>query len=147
MNDMLSAFEDAYAAIVTFNVNRIQNTFRGLEDVANHYLESVQELSSQLSVKAASENPEMSPEAVALLNDKDTLKNAVGLSHDNYINRIVGKSDELQEREDRDVKALIKHIKHTEHDRNRHRVSEIFELVERQRHLIRGKLEEDVEER
>lgn len=51
IGDLISEFEDQFSGLVTANVNNIQNAFRGLEEAANGYVQSLQDLVAKLMVK------------------------------------------------------------------------------------------------
>jgi len=51
VGDLIGEFEDLYMGMVTANVNQIQNAFRGLEEAANGYVQSLQDLVAKLIPK------------------------------------------------------------------------------------------------
>lgn len=54
--------------------------------------------------------------------------------------RVVAKSDEINEAEDKQAKQLVAGIKQEEYNRNRARVSEVYELIQRYAKAIEEKL-------
>jgi len=71
----------------------------------------------------------LSEEAKSLLQDKETLMNALNAQHDAKVSRLDGREDELRSAEERARDGVTQQAKQDEYSRNRTRVVEIWNLV------------------
>ena len=76
---------------------------------------------------------EYSDDARALLADKDTLMNAIQASHDAHTSKIDATEDGLVQNELKRFNDTVVADKAAEHKRNRDRVNEIYNLIDRNR--------------
>mmetsp|Transcript_2188 Transcript_2188/g.4446 ORF Transcript_2188/g.4446 Transcript_2188/m.4446 type:complete len:123 (+) Transcript_2188:1316-1684(+) len=70
-------------------------------------------------------------ESRTLLQDKDTLMNAIQASHDAHTSKIDGLEDTLVQTEMKRFNDMVTKDKEWEHKRNRNRVAEIYNLIDR----------------
>lgn len=77
------------------------------------------------------------PELLALLVDKDTLQNAIVTSHDNHLGKILKLEETITEAESEMDDNMIAKVREDEYHRNRFRVAEIFDLVEKYSFLLK----------
>mmetsp|Transcript_9653 Transcript_9653/g.15802 ORF Transcript_9653/g.15802 Transcript_9653/m.15802 type:complete len:558 (+) Transcript_9653:161-1834(+) len=151
---LVREFEKNFAEVVQVVLEATQAHFARLRDLENNFHEKISEIGAQqlehyaAAIEAeavaaadgvdeedehgeADEMAQFSEEARALLQDKDTLVNALNASHDFHTGRIDGKEDEMCTKEREHLEKLVTGLKTEETLLNRQRVSEICSLVER----------------
>jgi len=142
VNDVLDEFQETYQEIVLENANKGTEAFKELQDACNWYLSEVTDVKLGLLNKFAKDElkgSEEVPEVIAMLSDKDVLNTCITTSFENHLAKVLAKDDQIREREDGECKALVSEVRGEEYDRNRHRVAEIHELVDRYINAIEEK--------
>lgn len=87
-----------------------------------------------------------STEVEHLLGDKSQLKESIATSQENHVSKIFAKNEELKNNERNRTGALLARVRKAEYERNRHRVAEIYELVENHKHDIADRLDADADD-
>eukprot|EP00455_Lapot_gusevi_P038796 TRINITY_DN4348_c0_g4_i6.p3 TRINITY_DN4348_c0_g4~~TRINITY_DN4348_c0_g4_i6.p3 ORF type:complete len:170 (-),score=59.70 TRINITY_DN4348_c0_g4_i6:296-805(-) len=137
----MSELEESYRVIKTDCTNKIQNYFRLLDDLETEYHESVQQLAQYCIEKfLAGQMGELEEDASALLADKEAVQSAVQSSHDNHSSVIGHLAEEIETNETKQFMDLLSRLREEEYQRNRHRVSEIYNLMDKHQKDIAEKL-------
>ncbi|XP_060748576.1 dynein regulatory complex subunit 3 [Tachysurus vachellii] len=132
LEEIIKDFERNITDMVGGFTEYVQGIFAQCRDLENLHHEKVLETSmARLERVAKNEMEEDLPVEVQLLFvDKDTLMNAVSLSHDIHLLKIDNREDELLTRIHNWMSALLKSIHDDEAKRNRKRISEIHKYVD-----------------
>lgn len=163
MSALIGQFEDRYGELVKATTNQVKTSFHNMEDVAAQHMARLSTLVGKLLTSyqvrgrctlivtcrpnkqcsyTVIQNDELEEDAevAALLSDKDFITAAVTASNDNHSAAIVKKGDDLETVEDKRATDMIQRLRETEYERNRQRVTEIFDFVEQHQQLIHSKL-------
>ena len=126
----ITAFEANYDGL-TKKALETSNVFSNkLRDLENGYHERAGVAAAELTEKvAANEGEGLSEEAKMLLQDKETLQNALTGAHDARVAQLDKKEDEIRSNEEKSNTAIVKQVREDEYHRNRNRVVEIWNLV------------------
>lgn len=146
VNDVLDEFQDTYQALVSQNSLQVSEVFKQIQEAVNWYLAEVTDLKLGLLNKFAKDElkgPEDVQEVIVLLTDKDALNSCITTSFENHLAKVLAKDDQVRDREDGECKRLVAATRKEEYERNRHRVAEIHELVDRYINAIDQKIEYD----
>mmetsp|Transcript_15134 Transcript_15134/g.29750 ORF Transcript_15134/g.29750 Transcript_15134/m.29750 type:complete len:552 (-) Transcript_15134:273-1928(-) len=146
MVDVLDEFQDTYMKFVVANVTRIGEAFKEMSEVAQWYGREMRDMVLALVERFSKDElrgEEDKPEVAALLSDKDVLLTVVSTSTDNHAAKVFAKEEQVVEQEDGKGKKLVADYRQQEYERNRHRVAEIHELVEKYISTIDQKLDFD----
>ncbi|XP_026994806.1 dynein regulatory complex subunit 3 [Tachysurus fulvidraco] len=132
LEEIIKDFERNITDMVGVFTEYVQGIFAQCRDLENLHHEKVLETSmARLERVAKNEMEEDLPDEVHLLFvDKDTLMNAVSVSHDVHLLKIDNREDELLTRIHNWMGALLKSIHDDEAKRNRKRISEIHKYVD-----------------
>lgn len=146
--DLVQEFDRNYSEIVDVNKGHISSYFTQIRELEDAYFESTTANAMSLLEKFASGELDdvVSEEARAVLQDKDTLLNAIQASHDAHTTKIDGLEDKLGNGEVKRLNDLIAGLKQWESKRNRDRVAEIHALHGRNRDDVDKVLEAEVHE-
>jgi len=141
--DLVQEFDRNYSEIVDGNKSHVSGYFTQIRELEDAYFESTTANAMALLEKFASGEIEeiVSDEARAVLQDKDTLLNAIQASHDAHTTKIDGLEDKLGNGEVKRLNDLIAGIRQWESKRNRDRVAEIFALYNRNKDDVARTLE------
>eukprot|EP00741_Cyanophora_paradoxa_P012850 tig00020629_g12408.t1 len=156
---LIKEFDKNYQELALFVREATQAHFNRLRGLENEFHERIQELAYQkldefvaaVEAEAAAAASgavgeeeeeagegeeaaqEFNDEARALLQDKETLANALTASHELHTSRIDEREEEIIRREMENYEKLVARYRNDEVARNRSRVSEIWTFVERNR--------------
>jgi len=141
--DLVGEFDRNYSAIVDGNRRHIGNFFTQTRELEDRYYEGVTASAMGMLEKfAGGEMDEMvSEDSRTILQDKDTLMNAIQAHHDYHTTTIDGQEDKLGTGEKKRLDLLINGLRTWEGKRNRDRVAEICALAKRNRELVERMLE------
>jgi len=149
LNDLIGDFDRNYSELVDQNKAFYNAFFGQVRDQENVYFEAVTSAAMMLLEEYANGNLEdITDDARMLVQDKDTLLNAIQASHDAHTSKIDALEDKLVNKEVRDAAELLGEYRAWESKRNRDRISEIFNLVDRNKEEVEDMLsmERDVGE-
>eukprot|EP00976_Prorocentrum_cordatum_P084741 1185782-Prorocentrum_minimum.AAC.2 len=136
IDKLIQEFERSYAELVDVGKGILNNYFVQIRDLEAVYFDAVTATAQALLddySQGKIEPEDTVEEARALLSDKDTLMNAVQASHDAHTTKIDGLEDILINTEVGRYNEMIAKDKEWEHKRNRDRIDEIYNLVDRNR--------------
>ncbi|MEW5300612.1 MAG: hypothetical protein WDW36_003530 [Sanguina aurantia] len=131
---LLQEFDRNYSEIADTNKGQYNAHFTQVRDLQNMFLNQVSTLAITLYEKYNQENSDLDglpEEARQLLQDKDGLLNALQTSHDAHMAKIDGLEDRLTSTELRRANELTSGNVVWAHKRNRDRITEIINYVER----------------
>ncbi|MEW5317897.1 MAG: hypothetical protein WDW38_009159 [Sanguina aurantia] len=131
---LLQEFDRNYSEIADANKGQYNAHFTQVRDLQNMFLNQVSTLAITLYEKYNQENSDLDSlpeEARQLLQDKDGLLNALQTSHDAHMAKIDGLEDRLTSTELRRANELTSGNVVWAHKRNRDRITEIINYVER----------------
>lgn len=132
VEELIDTFE-THAGDLRNNMLDIHNTFfRGVEEFENDYFEALGNLVEDLMKKLADEVlGDISVELSTVLQDRDSTNNSVGVSHDAHVSKLLGREDEMRDKENGRFSSTMDDLKGSEKTRNRDRVQEITAIRER----------------
>jgi len=136
MDDLNQEFERSFQDLVDGTKQAVSTYFSTIRDLEIVYFEAVTANALRLMEEYASgkiDPDEYSDDARALLADKDTLMNAIQASHDAHTSKIDATEDGLVQNELKRFNDTVVADKAAEHKRNRDRVNEIYNLIDRNR--------------
>mmetsp|Transcript_22613 Transcript_22613/g.27292 ORF Transcript_22613/g.27292 Transcript_22613/m.27292 type:complete len:515 (-) Transcript_22613:220-1764(-) len=132
VSELCGEFERNYSELVDGNKGQYNGYFAQIRDLENAYFETVSvHAMSLLDEYAQGKMEDIHDEARTLLQDKDTLLNAIQASHDAHTSKIDGLEDILVQQEIKRFNDMISSDKAWENKRNRDRISEIWNLSDR----------------
>jgi len=132
-DDLSREFETRYGEMTTCSLDLLARFFRTVEELEERYNNRVLEIATELLEQAQKEElpEETSEELSSLLVDRDTCMNAISTSHDTHVGRLLKREDEVNAREKERAKKLLDSAREKESNRNRKRITEIKEFLER----------------
>ena len=141
--DLVGEFDRNYSEIVDGNKGHIGNFFTQIRELEDKYYEGVTTNAMSMLEKFSSGELDgiVSEDSKTILQDKDTLMNAIQAHHDYHTSMIDGQEDKLGTTEKKRLDELINGLRTWEATRNRDRVAEICALAKRNRGLVDRMLE------
>ena len=134
-------FDDLYEALKSLQVEcilQINNYTQRIFEFEKIYLESVLKLSQQLQERHAAgqlmgtlEDATRIPELKIFLEDKEMLSQSIQTSHEKHEELINSVESGISERERLFTDKYVQELRDAEYLRNRQRIAEIFNLIER----------------
>lgn len=147
LNDLIDEFADKFKQLTTENVNQIGTTFKEIGDAVTWYNEALTQHMHSLLEKQSHGDVSENADVIALLSDRDSAINAVTASNDNHVAFMQRKEDFYRDSESKEGADFETGIRQAEYNRNRHRVTEIHELIRSYNVAIDQKLDfESLEE-
>lgn len=70
--------------------------------------------------------------------DKDTLVSALNTSHDTHLLVVDNKEDVMAQRANKDLNIILSDIQSSEHARNRKKVAEIVQYIEKEKAEVKA---------
>lgn len=132
VSDLCQEFERNYSELVDANKQHYNGYFTQIRDLENVYFDSVTgQAMTLLDEFAQNKLEDIHDDARSLLQDKDTLLNSVQASPDAHTSKMDGLEDVLINQEINRCNGLFEGDKAWEHKRNRDRISEIWNLIDR----------------
>lgn len=126
----ISAFEANYDGLTKRAQETLAVFFGKLRDLEAAYHERQGVAAAELLERVtANEGEGLSEEAKMMLQDKETLQNALNAAHDARVSRLDQKEDEIRTKEEKLNVAVVQRVREDEYQRNRNRVVEIWNLV------------------
>ena len=136
--DLVNEFDRNYSEIVDVNRGYIGNFFTQVRELEDRYYEGVTACAmGMLETFSSGQMDEIvSEDSKTILQDKDTLMNAIQAHHDYHTTTIDGQEDKLGTGEKKTLDDLINGLRTWESKRNRDRVAEICALCKRNGELV-----------
>mmetsp|Transcript_16460 Transcript_16460/g.27686 ORF Transcript_16460/g.27686 Transcript_16460/m.27686 type:complete len:518 (+) Transcript_16460:341-1894(+) len=134
IDKLIQEFERSFAELVDATKGVLNSYFGVIRDLENMYFENVGASATSLLddySQGKMDPDDLAEEARTLLSDKDTLMNAVQASHDAHTSKIDSLEDLLINNETNRFNGMLAQDKVWEHKRNRDRIDEIYNLIER----------------
>uniref|UniRef100_A0A7S0R7I6 Dynein regulatory complex subunit 3 n=1 Tax=Chlamydomonas leiostraca TaxID=1034604 RepID=A0A7S0R7I6_9CHLO len=134
LGELLQEFDRNYSEVAEINKTHYNTFFTQVRDLQNNFFAVLMQTAMSMYEKYNQENSDMEglPEdARVLLQDKDTLVNALQASHDAHTIRIDGLEDRLITTELKGANDLTSSNAMWAAKRNRDRISEIINYIER----------------
>jgi hypothetical protein len=141
--DLVGEFDRNYSEIVDGNRGHIGNFFTQIRELEDRYYEGVTASAMGMLEKFSSGEMDdsVSEDSKTILQDKDTLMNAIQAHHDYHTTTIDGQEDKLGTGEKKALDDLVNGLRTWEAKRNRDRVAEICALSKRNKELVERMLE------
>mmetsp|Transcript_39587 Transcript_39587/g.98026 ORF Transcript_39587/g.98026 Transcript_39587/m.98026 type:complete len:526 (-) Transcript_39587:264-1841(-) len=143
VSDLVGEFDRNYSEIVDGNRAHISNFFTQVRELEDRYYEGITATAMSMLEKFGTGDMEdvVSEDSRTILQDKDTLMNAIQAHHDSHTTMIDGLEDKLGTGERRRLDDMINGLRVWESRRNRDRVAEIVALARRNREAVDRMLE------
>mmetsp|Transcript_9710 Transcript_9710/g.13184 ORF Transcript_9710/g.13184 Transcript_9710/m.13184 type:complete len:515 (-) Transcript_9710:262-1806(-) len=145
VQELNQEFERNYSELVDASKAQYATYFGTVRELENVYSDLVSQSANTLLDDFVNNklDDNVTEDARNLLADKETLMNSVQASHDAHTSKIDGLEDALVQKELKDLNDIIAKDKAWEHKRNRDRIAEIYNLVERNKAEIEEMLTQD----
>ena len=132
-NNLVDTWEGAMQQIRSESSEGKMNFWRALADYEKDFSEAVKENASALQEKLATGEAEdnLSEEAKILLGSDDTLSTAIDSSRENHVGMFYAREEEMNVREEALFKEQQAEYRDGEYQRNRDRVAEITNMIEK----------------
>ncbi len=144
MQDIIDAFDTNYNKLATAMKGRFQDFFQAFRDIHTAFAETITNLVHELYEKFASDALSgLDEEAEALFADKEVLSGLASTSSELQVAKLDVRETEVLKHHKESTDNVLHQLSKDENGRNRSRVAEIHQLVERFRKEIQTVLSEE----